>query len=80
MTARKIQVGRCGEITLPTEMLSRYNIKNGDVLTLTDLGDGSFLIVRQTSELRQGRTVKDSIIVEKISFEELVYALEGECV
>ncbi len=80
MNGRRIQVGRCGEITLPKEMLSKYSIENGDVLTLTDLGDGTFLVIRQTSQLRLGKTVKESMIEEKISFEELVNALGDGCI
>ncbi len=79
MNAHTVQVQKLGKLTLPKELRSKYAIKDGDTFTLTDLGDGSFLIVRQTSQVnRLGSLVEEVTIEEKISFNDLMNALYEE--
>jgi bifunctional DNA-binding transcriptional regulator/antitoxin component of YhaV-PrlF toxin-antitoxin module len=44
-----IQMRAKGSITLPAELRQRYALEDGDVFTLVDLGDGSFLLVPRIS-------------------------------
>lgn len=57
MVTMTVQIRRKGVITLPVEMRRRYGLDEGDVFTLLDLGDGSFLLtprVSQVGRLRSG--------------------------
>ena len=47
----QIQVVRRGIITLPKELREHNNIEEGDTLTLTDLGDGVFVISPRRSRV-----------------------------
>ncbi len=42
--ATPIQICRNGTITLPAELRNRYQLVEGGVLNLVDLGDGVFLL------------------------------------
>ena len=44
-----IQMRGKGGITIPAELRKRYEIDEGDVFTLVDLGDGSFLLTPRMS-------------------------------
>ena len=43
----QVQVARRGVITLPKELCEQNKIKEGDVLTLKDLGDGVVVMSRR---------------------------------
>ena len=42
-----IQIRKKGTLTLPAELRRRYNMNEGDILTLVDLGDGCILLAPQ---------------------------------
>ena len=44
MTTTTVQIRRKGVITLPVALRRQYGLDEGDVFTLVDLGDGSFLL------------------------------------
>lgn len=44
MKTSTIQIRKKGNLTLPMKLRSKYGLGEGDVLTLIDLGDGSFLL------------------------------------
>jgi bifunctional DNA-binding transcriptional regulator/antitoxin component of YhaV-PrlF toxin-antitoxin module len=46
-----IQVVRRGLITLPRELREQNNIREGDTLTLMDLGDGVFVVSQRHSKV-----------------------------
>ena len=46
-----IQIRSKGVMTLPVELRRRYQLEEGDVLTLVDLGDGSFVITPKVSRV-----------------------------
>ena len=50
MSTVTVQIRRKGVITLPVELRRLYNLDEGDVLTLLDLGDGSFLLTPRISQ------------------------------
>ena len=46
-----IQIRKKGGLTLPAELRTKYSLNEGDVLTLIDLGDGSFLLRPRISQV-----------------------------
>ncbi len=75
----KIQIRSKGTVTLPIELRRKYGIYEGDVITLIDLGDGSFLltpIVTQVDRLgdRVAKVMKEAAVSE----DELLAALDEE--
>lgn len=79
MTTMTIQIRQKGLITLPVAIRRQYDLSEGDVFTLVDLGDGSFLLTPQVSQLaglgdRVARLMKD----EGVTTEEMLEALEEE--
>ena len=51
MSAVKIQLRRKGVLTLPVSLRRKYDLDENDVFTLEDLGNGSFLLVPQASNV-----------------------------
>ena len=79
MGAVTIQIRRKGVITLPVELRRRYNLGEGDVLTLEDLGDGTFLLAPRVSRVaKSGDRVAELLEEYQVSTEELLSALEEE--
>ena len=74
-----IQIGHNGIITLPVELCKRYGLDEGDVLTLQDLGDGSFLLIPSVSCVTDlGDRVAQRIAEQGTNTEEILAALEEE--
>ncbi|MBI4494123.1 MAG: AbrB/MazE/SpoVT family DNA-binding domain-containing protein [Chloroflexi bacterium] len=74
-----VQVRRRGTITLPREVRRRYQVEEGDVFTLVDLEDGSFLLRPQVSQLaRLADQAARTLAEEGVSLDELLEALEQE--
>ncbi|RIK48752.1 MAG: hypothetical protein DCC57_13200 [Chloroflexi bacterium] len=46
-----VQVAQRGVVTLPKSLRDAYNIKSGEVFTVIDLGNGSFVLSRGRSKL-----------------------------
>lgn len=44
MSTTTLQIRKKGTITLPADLRRKYNLAEGEALTLIDLGDGSFLL------------------------------------
>ena len=79
MNAITVQIRRKGVITLPVELRNRYDLAEGDVLTLQDLGDGTFLLVSRASQVaRLGDRVTAMIEAAGVDTEEILLALEEE--
>ena len=51
MTSTTIQLAQRGIITIPKELRDANNMKEGDVLTIMDIGGGSLLIMPGPSKL-----------------------------
>ncbi|MFB0534629.1 MAG: AbrB/MazE/SpoVT family DNA-binding domain-containing protein [Anaerolineae bacterium] len=74
-----VQIRRKGAITLPVELLRRYGLDEGDVFTLVDLGDGSFLLTPRVSQVaRLGDQVARVVAKERVDPEEMLEALDQE--
>jgi len=61
----QVQVVRHGKIKLPKKLREENNIKEGDILTLTDLGDGIAVMSRHQSRVDEisnelAKELKDS--------------------
>ena len=79
MATATVQIRRKGIITLPVEMRRQYDLEAGDVFTLVDLGDSSFLLLPQASQVaRWGDKVGKLITQEGVDLEEMLEALDQE--
>ena len=74
-----IQIRGKGTVTLPIELRRKYGLDEGDVLTLIDLGDGSFLLSPVVSKVdRLGDRVAQAIAEEGVTLEDVLRALDEE--
>ncbi|MBC7251085.1 MAG: AbrB/MazE/SpoVT family DNA-binding domain-containing protein [Anaerolineae bacterium] len=79
MTTTTVQIRRKGVITLPAELRRQYGLDEGDLFTLVDLGDGSFLLTPQVSQVaRLGNQVSKLMAEEGVTVEEMLEALDRE--
>ena len=79
MSTTSVQIRRKGLITLPVELRRQYNFKEGDVLTLVDLGEGALLLVPRVSQVaRLGDQVADLMESQDVSLEDMLEALDHE--
>ena len=74
-----IQIRKKGGLTLPVEFRDKYNLNEGDVFTLIDLGDGSFLLTPRISQVnRLSDRVSEILEAEEVSLEDLLKTLAEE--
>ena len=74
-----IQIRKKGGLSLPVEFRDKYNLNEGDVFTLIDLGDGSFLLTPRISQVnRLGDRVSEILEAEEVSLEDLLKTLAEE--
>ena len=74
-----IQIRGKGIITLPVELRRRYGLAEGDVLTLVDLGDGSFVVTPRPLHIdRLGDKVSRALEDAGITVEDLLQTLNEE--
>jgi len=79
MGATTVQIRRKGIITLPIALRERYDLNEGDVLTLEDLGDGTFLLIPRVSKVaRAGDRVAEVLEEYSVTTQEILTALEEE--
>ena len=79
MTTTTVQIRRKGVITLPMALRRQYGLDEGDVFTLVDLGDGSFLLTPQVSQVaRLGERVARLMAEEDVALEDMLEALDEE--
>jgi bifunctional DNA-binding transcriptional regulator/antitoxin component of YhaV-PrlF toxin-antitoxin module len=79
MSTNTIQVRKKGSITLPMELRAKYGVDEGDVFTLIDMGDGSFLLTPRISQVnRLGDRVAEILRAEDVSMDELLNTLDDE--
>ena len=79
MITMTVQIRRKGVITLPVELRRQYNLDEGDVFTLVDLGDGSFLLTPRVSQVaRLGDQVARLMEEENVTLEEMLETLDRE--
>lgn len=79
MSPTTLQVRKKGSITLPVELRSKYGVDEGDIFTLIDLGDGSFLLTPRISEVnRIGNRVAEMMSQYNLTEDDLIAALDEE--
>jgi len=79
MSATTIQLRRKGVLTLPASLRRKYGFQENDVFTLQELGDGSFLLVPQLSQVaRLGDRVAELVEEQGVGVDEMLRALEEE--
>ena len=77
--ATTIQVRSKGTITLPKKLRDRYQVQEGDIYTLIDLGEGHLMLAPGVSRIDYladeiGRILKEG----GITLEEMLEALDEE--
>lgn len=78
-TSTTIQIRGKGTLTLPIELRRKYGLEEGDVITLIDLGGGSFLLTPIVTQIdRLGDRVAQAVAEEGLSLDELLTALDEE--
>ena len=74
-----IQIRGKGSLTLPVALRRKYRLNEGDVYTLVDLGDGSFLLTPRLSQVeRLGDQIARTMKEENVTLDELLSALDEE--
>ncbi len=79
MANNSVQIRKKGNLTLPVTLRRKYNVDEGDVFTLIDMGDGSFLLTPRVSKVNQlAGKVKKMLEEEDLSLEDLLNTLDDE--
>lgn len=74
-----IQIRSKGTLTLPIELRRKYGLDEGDVITVIDLGERSFLLTPKISQVdRLGDRVAQALEAEGVTLEILLEALDEE--
>ena len=74
-----IQIRSKGLMTLPIALRRKYGLREGDVLSLIDLGDGCLLLSPKISQVaRLGDEITRIMSDRDVSTEEMLQALEEE--
>lgn len=79
MTTNTIQVRKKGSITLPMDLRTKYGVDEGDIFTLIDMGDGSFLLTPRVFQVnRLGDRVANLLEAQGVSLDDLLNTLDDE--
>lgn len=74
-----LQIRGKGTVTLPIELRRKYGLDEGDIITLIDLGDGSFLITPIVTLVdRLGDRVAETMADEGVSLDDILTVLDEE--
>jgi bifunctional DNA-binding transcriptional regulator/antitoxin component of YhaV-PrlF toxin-antitoxin module len=74
-----VQLRGKGTVTIPVELRRKYGLDEGDIITLIDLGAGSFLLTPKVTQVdRLGDRVAQAMAKEEISLDEILTALDEE--
>lgn len=74
-----IQIRGKGAVTLPIELRRKYGLEEGDIITLIDLGEGSFLLTPKVTQVdRLGDRVAQAMAKEGVSLDEILVVLDEE--
>ncbi len=74
-----VQIRAKGLVTLPAEMRRKYNLNQGDVMTLIDLGEGCFVLSPKISSVEAQANQIANILQEKgVTEDEMLRALAEE--
>jgi bifunctional DNA-binding transcriptional regulator/antitoxin component of YhaV-PrlF toxin-antitoxin module len=72
-------VRKKGSLTLPMDLRTKYGVDEGDLFTLIDMGDGSFLLTPRAMQVnRLGDKVTEILKEENLSLDDLLNSLDEE--
>jgi len=79
MNEATIQLRDKGVITLPMRLRRKYRLRAGDVFSISDLGDGVFMLTPESSLVAAlGDQVADVLQAEGVTVEEMLQGLDEE--
>ena len=71
-----LQIHRDGTITLPASLRKKYKLKEGQTLTIIDLGEGTILLTPMISQVEKlADQIAKGFEKENITFDDLLQAL-----
>lgn len=74
-----LQIRSKGAITLPARLRKKYDLEEGDTLTLIDMGDGTFMFtVKNSNFARNADKVAKAVAEAGVTLEELLDTLDEE--
>lgn len=74
-----LQIRGKGTITLPASLRKKYNLQEGEVLIVIDLGEGTILLRPMVSQVdKLSRQIAKRLKEENISLDDLLQALDEE--
>jgi AbrB family looped-hinge helix DNA binding protein len=74
-----LQIRSKGTITLPARLRKKYDLEEGDTLTLIDLGEGNFLLSSKASNfIRSADKVAKTVKEAGVTLEEIFETLDEE--
>jgi AbrB family looped-hinge helix DNA binding protein len=74
-----LQIRSKGVVTLPIELRRKYGLQEGDIITLVDLGDGSFILTPLITQVdRLGDRVAQIMEEEGVTLDDILSALDEE--
>lgn len=74
-----LQISEQGNVTIPNEFRQKYALHEGDIFTLVDLGDGSFLLTPKISLVPKLVSEMEAIREDSgVSLEEMLQNLSEE--
>ena len=79
MAIHTVQMRKKGGMTLPVKLREKYGLDEGDVFTVIDMGDGSFLFTPRVSKVNYlADRVAQMVEWEEVELEELLHSLNEE--
>ena len=79
MTINTVQMRKKGGFTLPVGLREKYGLDEGDVFTVIDMGDGSFLFTPRVSKVNYlADRVAEMVEGEDVELDELLLTLNKE--
>lgn len=74
-----LQIREKGTITLPIEFRKKYGLEKGEILTMIDMGNGSFMLVPRQSEVdRLSNKIARQLKEDNVTLEDLLETLDKE--
>jgi AbrB family looped-hinge helix DNA binding protein len=74
-----LQIRGKGTITLPASLRKKYNLEEGEVLTVIDLGEGTILLKPMVSQINKlSRQIATRLKEENVTLDDLLQQLDEE--
>ena len=74
-----LQIRAKGTITLPASLRKKYGLEEGEVLTVIEIGDGTFMLAPKTSKVMESADKVARMVKEaNVTLEELLETLDEE--